>query len=499
MAASETDYLIIGAGAVGLAFADTLLDEDPDCHITFVDKHARPGGHWNDAYPFVALHQPSAFYGVNSMDFGDDVVDDHGPNKGLFPLASGTEVSAYFSHLMKRRFLPSGRVSYHPLSEYLGSENGIGRFKSILSGKESAIKIRRKMVDGTFYKTSVPATHKRKFSVAGDTPLAIPGQLPDLWMRGDDLPSHYVILGAGKTAMDAGVWLLEAGVDADRISWVRPRDSWLINRTYTQPGPDFFEAVVENQIAQLNAAAEAATGDEMFETMGRGGYMLRLDPSVKPEMFHYATISEGEVALLRQITRVIRHGRVRAIARGKMVFADCEETVPEDALFIDCTATAVDFHEYNAQVPLFDGDRITLQALHVPLVTLSAAVAAFIEANFEGDEAKNALARPGPLTDTPNSYALALLANMMNRGAWSKDPKISAWLARSRLDPSGPTITQLAKEGSPKLAILGSFQAAIANAMPGLQRLAVAARAEHDARRADVRQKKDIHHPDRIV
>ena len=81
---------------MGLAFADTLLDEDPDCHITIVDKHARPGGHWNDAYSFVALHQPSAFYGVNSMEFGDDTADDHGPNKGLFPLASGAEVSAYF-------------------------------------------------------------------------------------------------------------------------------------------------------------------------------------------------------------------------------------------------------------------------------------------------------------------------------------------------------------------------------------------------------------------
>ena len=482
MTALETDYLIIGAGAVGLAFADTLLDEDPDCHITFVDKHAKPGGHWNDAYSFVALHQPSAFYGVNSMEFGDDVVDDHGPNKGLFPLASGTEVSAYFSHLMNRRFLPSGRVGYHPLSEYLGSENGTGRFKSILSGKESTVKIRGKVVDGTFYKTSVPATHKRKFEVADGTQLAIPGELPDLWMRGDDLPGHYVILGAGKTAMDAGVWLLEAGVDPDNISWVRPRDSWLINRTYTQPGPDFFEAVVENQIAQLNAAATAETGDEMFEMLGRDGYMLRLDPSVKPEMFHYATISEGEVELLRKITRVIRHGRVKAIEPGKMVFADTEETVPEDALFIDCTATAVDFHEYNSHVPLFDGDRITLQALHVPLVTLSAAVAAFLEANFEDDAAKNSLARPGPLTDTPNTYALAFMTNMINRGAWSQDPKVSAWLAKSRLDPTGPTIAKLAKESSPKLAALAPFQAAVAKGMPGLQRLAVAARAEHEAK-----------------
>ncbi len=25
-----------------------------------------PGGHWTRAYPFVRLHQPSAYYGVNS-------------------------------------------------------------------------------------------------------------------------------------------------------------------------------------------------------------------------------------------------------------------------------------------------------------------------------------------------------------------------------------------------------------------------------------------------
>ena len=90
MADLETDYLIIGAGAVGLAFADTLIDEDPNCHITLVDKHAKPGGHWNDAYSFVALHQPSATYGVNSMAIPCEHIDTHGPNKGLLALASGT-------------------------------------------------------------------------------------------------------------------------------------------------------------------------------------------------------------------------------------------------------------------------------------------------------------------------------------------------------------------------------------------------------------------------
>lgn len=478
-----TDYLIIGAGAVGLAFADTLLDEDPDCHITIVDMHAKPGGHWNDAYGFVALHQPSAFYGVNSMHFGDDVPDDHGPNKGLFPLASGTEVSAYFAQLMNRRFLPSGRVSYHPLCEYMGTgDDRVGTFRSILSGKETSITVRRKTVDATFYKTSVPATHTPQYTIADGTPFAIPGALPDLWKRAGDLPGHYVIVGAGKTAMDTGVWLLQAGVDPANISWVCPRDSWLINRTYTQPGPDFFERVVENQIAQLDAAAEAETGDAMFAKLGEGGYMLRIDESRTPEMFHYATISEGEVALLRKITNVIRRGRVSAIAPGSMRFADGEEQVPPDALFIDCTATAVPFSEAREHGPQFRGDTIVLQPVHVPLVTLSAALTAFIEVHFGDDAEKNALAVPSPLTDTPNTYPLGMLTNFINRGAWSQNPKIAAWLSQARLDPTGTTVAKMMAEGDTRLAAMGGFQQAIKVGIPGLQRLAKAAAAEHQDR-----------------
>ena len=54
----EADYLIIGCGAIGMAFADVILSEC-DASIVMVDRHAAPGGHWNDAYPFVRLHQAS--------------------------------------------------------------------------------------------------------------------------------------------------------------------------------------------------------------------------------------------------------------------------------------------------------------------------------------------------------------------------------------------------------------------------------------------------------
>ena len=77
----KTDYLIVGSGAVGMAFADTLLT-DTDAKIVIVDRFAKPGGHWNHAYPFVTLHQPSAFYGVSSRELSNGLLDEVGSEQG---------------------------------------------------------------------------------------------------------------------------------------------------------------------------------------------------------------------------------------------------------------------------------------------------------------------------------------------------------------------------------------------------------------------------------
>ena len=62
MAVIDTDYLVVGAGAAGMAFVDSLI-AGSDAGVVMVDRRHCPGGHWNDAYPFVRLHQPSAYYG----------------------------------------------------------------------------------------------------------------------------------------------------------------------------------------------------------------------------------------------------------------------------------------------------------------------------------------------------------------------------------------------------------------------------------------------------
>lgn len=464
----ETDYLIVGAGATGLAFADTLIEQDSTADVVIVDKHSAPGGHWNDAYSFVALHQPSATYGINRLPLGHDRIDEAGPNQGFFELASGAEVSAYFQSAMRDHLLPTGRVRYYPNSEFLGDN----RFRNIFSGEETQVSVRRKLVDSTYFETSVPATHSRKFAVAGGVRVVVPGALPELWKQAGGLPDHYVILGAGKTAMDVGVWLLEAGIPAQAITWVKPRESWLINRSTVQPGEQFFEKTIGGQIAIMENAATAETVTALFNALEDAGVMLRIDTAVEPTMFHYATISEGETERLRSIEKVIRKGRVKAIESGRMVLAEGDETVPANTLFIDCTASAV---RPKPVAPQWQDGKIVLQLLHVPLVTLNAAVSAFIEANFDTDEEKNALCKPVGFIDRIEGYAGTILGTGMNRFLWSQNPKIAEFLASSRLDPAARTIAWLAQNAPERLALLQRMSAASAAAVPNLQRLAATA------------------------
>ena len=65
-----TDYLIIGAGALGMGFLDELINNSSSLEAIIVDQRDKPGGHWNDAYSFVRLHQPAVTYGLNSRPLG---------------------------------------------------------------------------------------------------------------------------------------------------------------------------------------------------------------------------------------------------------------------------------------------------------------------------------------------------------------------------------------------------------------------------------------------
>src|SRR4249920_3103247 len=196
----ETDYLVVGAGALGMGFVDTLI-EHSDTDVVMIDRRHRSGGHWLDSYPFVQLHQPSMNYGVNSTPLGhDDRVEPGGRDAGFYQRAGGTEICGYYDEVMRHRLLASGRVQFFPMCDYLGDR----RFRSRLTGADTEVSVRRRVVDATYMATRVPATEPPPFEVADGVTCVPVGALTSVTKPA----AGYVIIGAGKTAMDAACWLL---------------------------------------------------------------------------------------------------------------------------------------------------------------------------------------------------------------------------------------------------------------------------------------------------
>ncbi|MEL7465711.1 MAG: NAD(P)/FAD-dependent oxidoreductase, partial [Pseudomonadota bacterium] len=404
----KTDYLVIGCGAVGMAFADTILEES-DKRLLILDDRAAPGGHWNDAYPFVTLHQPSAFYGVASTELSRGRVDETGLNKGMMELATGAEVAAYFQQVLRERFLPSGRVDFRPLTRWEG--DGVAR--DLATGETFRVEADR-VVDATYFGTNIPALHTPSFSVDEAATMIPVNELPRHVAGAED----FVIIGGGKTAMDAVIWLLENRVDPDRIRWVRNRDSYLMNRAKTQPGDDFFADTFGGQVATFEAMGAAADPEDLLDRLEAANVLLRLDPDVRPQMFHGATISEDEAAQLRRVKNVIRMGYVQRIGVDEVVLD--QGTIPATAgtVHVDCSACAV---TKRPTVKVFDGDRITLQMIRIFQPTFSASLIAWLDVHYDDEKAKNRLSSPAPLPDKATDWIKVNVATMMNQFNWSQD------------------------------------------------------------------------------
>jgi len=419
----EADYLVVGSGGMGMAFTDTLMTES-EATVVMVDRHDRPGGHWNDAYPFVRLHQPSSFYGVNSKKLGNDTIDKTGWNEGLYELASASEVVTYFDQVMQQQFLPSGRVSYFPMCEY----HGDGRFSSIVSNTSYEV-VAKKVVDSTYMDVQVPSVRGPQYEVAEGVQCIAPNDLP----KQKSPATGYVLVGGGKTAMDACLWLLKNEVDPNLITWIVPRDSWMFDRANIQPAGLPLDTINTTRAELPSPPKDPKSLDELLEGVHRAGALLRLDDNVKPTMWRCATVMKLELAQLKRVKNIIRQGRVTSIGADVVELEQGSIPTSPGHIHIDCTADGL---ANRPAVPVFDGTKITLQSVKTCQQVFSAAFIGHIETAYTDDTEKNQLCNPVPHPDTILDFLRTNIDATRNHLLWIQQPELVDWLQEARL--SGP-------------------------------------------------------------
>lgn len=416
----DVDYLVVGAGAMGMAFADALVGNDENATVGIVDRRHGAGGHWLDAYGFVRLHQASAFYGVASTLLGGGRLQETGPERGLHERASAPEVVAYYERVLAG-MVATGRVSFHARCEYAGDR----RFASLMSGARFHAP-RARVVDARYLAPSIPSLTPPPF-VVEDGAQVVP--VNDL-VRRDHTPSHYVVVGAGKTATDTCVWLLQQGVAPDAVTWVRPRDPWLLNRAVVQPDPAVFLAMAADT---MTAAAQAADPDDAFLRMEDAGIMLRIDRAVTPTMAKTPTLAAWELELLRSIEDVVRHGHLRSAAPGRLRFDGGDVRVPAGALVVHCAADGL---KYPGLRPIWTPEAITPQPVRVGFPCFGAALAGYVEATREDDDEKNRVCRPSPYSDTPADWAAMQVIGGDASLAMAGEDDLREWSNRTTLNPA---------------------------------------------------------------
>jgi hypothetical protein len=414
----DVDYLVVGAGAMGMAFVDAVTSA-ADVSVAIVDRRHGAGGHWLDAYGFVRLHQASAFYGVASTLLGAGRRQVDGPERGLHERARAAEVCEYYARVLDR-LTATGRVVFHGRSEYRGE----GRFESLLSGIRFHAP-RARLVDARYLSPDIPALTPPPFAIGDGAHVIAVNELVHL----SRAPERYVIVGAGKTATDTCVWLLRSGVSPNAITWVRPRDPWLLNRAVVQPDPAVFLGMAADTMA---AAAGSTSAEDAFLRMEDAGIMLRIDPAVTPTMAKTPTLATWELDLVRTVDDVIRRGHLRGVASGRLIFADGDVRVPADTLVVHCAAEGL---KYPGLRPIWTSEAITPQPVRVGFPCFGAALVGYVEATRDDDADKNRVCRPSPYSNTPADWAAMQTIGGDASLAMAQEPDLRAWSNTTTLNP----------------------------------------------------------------
>lgn len=197
------------------------------------------------------------------------------------------------------------------------------------------------------------------------------------------LRNKYVVLGAGKTGIDCVVYLQRAmKIKPSDIAWVVSRDVWMGN---SECGGDpqtwaRYLAECDNDVDTAALALEAT------------GMLVRLDQNVLPSRFRFPIIPPDELQLARNVTTIIRRGRVTSIRRKSrssssvMVgFGDSqppwEAFAPVETCVFVHAASPGPFNGLDANIPVFNNPkRMTLQLLLTGPRTFSMSLLAKLEA-----------------------------------------------------------------------------------------------------------------------
>ena len=173
----------------------------------------------------------------------------------------------------------------------------------------------------------------------------------------------YVIIGSGKTGLDAVLHLIDLNVDPEKITWIISNDCWYLNRDVHNMA-DLWDGMKR----QYKTILKAKDINDVYRKYEEDGILFRIDQNVWPTKMRVGTITYENLEKLRRVKNIIRQGRIKSIgindikfANGVTISIDCK-----NELFVDCTSGCNQEKSHGLKrttLPIFDENVIHLQPL----------------------------------------------------------------------------------------------------------------------------------------
>ena len=123
-----------------------------------------------------------------------------------------------------------------------------------------------------------------------------------------------MVIGAGKTGLDALLFLLDKNMDPDKICWIVSNDCWYFNRDMAE-----MENMYKSVSGQFDGILKSESVDEMYENYEKAGIFMRIDKAINPTKMRAATVSQQELENISLIKNIIRLGRIGRIEDSEIL------------------------------------------------------------------------------------------------------------------------------------------------------------------------------------
>mmetsp|Transcript_31682 Transcript_31682/g.57711 ORF Transcript_31682/g.57711 Transcript_31682/m.57711 type:complete len:517 (-) Transcript_31682:223-1773(-) len=404
------DYLVVGAGAMGMAFADEIVHKS-NCSVVIVDIRKSPGGRLHEAVKRGRLLRPSSSLLSCSTPVSSPTVSGSEAGDVFFPMSTNESGDEMPSTPLAQQ--PPGTpgqpprtpgawfppptpyaLNSRPLDGFLSEEGATSSeatmleyYKSVLQDLEDTGRVRffpeasyfnklLRSVSGKVWKVRATKVVMANYGEARSKQAPLPSLqgitvcMPEDPLVRNDAP-EYLVVGGGKTAMEAVLWLLKKEVDPEAITWILPHDTAFWLRERKPP------ATPKSKARQVSREV----GTEKFQTQA------------DLKKFQCAALSNRELKDLGSVTNIVRLGHVMGAEPSRLILERGQVPLQPGVVVLDCNDSLQD----HKAVPIWQPGKLVLQTLANCRRAKSAALIAAIELQPGRDEEKNLFkpARPG--------------------------------------------------------------------------------------------------------